>query len=132
MGLACNPGELRTAVRGRHLGKHGRFGLYLVTQRHRAATAPGLAQLLGSPLRPGESAVLAGTVPAGTRILIRSVSGRWASTALFGHVGPFRGKAIISVRRGRSGYPRVFLTRNGDRISPTSAIRSRRPQMRRH
>jgi hypothetical protein len=56
---ACSPTDLRLANERHQLSKPGQFAL-LISGR-RTATAPGLVQVVGSPLRVGESIRLRGT-----------------------------------------------------------------------
>jgi hypothetical protein len=120
--VACNQPHMRRALRSRHLGRKGTFTLRLITQRRRAATAPGLAQVLGHPLSPGEQAEVSGTIPRGTELLVRAgAHGRFV-TAVFDRVGPLHGRAKLLVRRGRGDRPLVVLVRGHSRVKPTRTI----------
>jgi hypothetical protein len=56
--LACDAKRLRFALRNHLMRKPGR--LHLSVRGHRAGDAPGIAQVLGQPLRPGESILVDG------------------------------------------------------------------------
>ena len=120
--VACQQRRMRGALRKRQLGHRGKFTIRLITQRRRAATAPGLAQVLGRPLRPGERAEVSGTVPRGTELLVRARAGRRLVTAVFDRVGPVHGRATLRVNRTRAGTPAVVLVRGGAQIKPTRTL----------
>jgi hypothetical protein len=120
--LACEPRAMRRALRHRGLGSRGGFTIRLVDQRRKAATAPGLAQVVGHPMSPGEDAELTGTVPTGTTILVHLQTAHGLLTAVFDKLAGFRRRAVIVVRRhGR--VPVVFMMRGRHRQTATSLVR---------
>jgi hypothetical protein len=106
-----------SALLHRRLERRGGFTITLVSQHRRGATAPGLAQVLGRPLRPGETAVLRGVVPAGTELMVQAMDGRRVVDSYFQLVGEWRGAASIHVSKGPHGYPRTILVLGGHRRS---------------
>jgi hypothetical protein len=121
--VACDQQAMQIALRTRGLGRRGTFTIHLVSQGRNAATAPGLAQVLGRALRPGERAMLSGAVPSDTKVLVRALDGRRLVTAAFAHVGPFHGRAVLLVRHGPDGYPSVALRQGRGQQTPSSTTR---------
>ena len=68
--LACDRGRLRHALRHEALGRRGRMAIRGSSGR-RAASAPGLAQVAGRPLRPHESLRFTGLTD-GVSIAVRA------------------------------------------------------------
>jgi hypothetical protein len=120
--LACNRRTMLSALRHRRLERKGRFTIALVNQHRRAATAPGLAQALGHPLRPGETAMLRGAVPTGTELIVQAIEGRRVTISSFAHVGVLHGAASVHLSKGPRGYPRVVLALDGKLRSPDRVI----------
>jgi hypothetical protein len=93
----------------------------LVDQKRKAATAPGLAQVVGHPMMPGEKAELTGTVPTGTTILVHLQTAHGLLTAVFDKVAGFRGRAVIVVRK--HGPVPVLLMQGRHRQAATAIVR---------
>jgi hypothetical protein len=125
--LACDQRTMRSALRHRRLEHSGRFSLDLVDQRRISATAPGLAQALGRPLRPGERAVFRGAVPAGAEILIRASCGRRRAVFAFEHLRSLPQRAAVVVRRGPDCHPQAFLYGGRTLVRPTWSLGSTFP-----
>ena len=121
--VACHERTMRGALRERRLGRDGSFTIRLVTQDRRAATAPGLAQVLGRPLRVGERATVSGRLPRDSELLIRVGRGQRLVTAVFDHLRPVHGRATLAVRRGKHGKPAVALLHGRHAIRPTRILR---------
>jgi hypothetical protein len=120
--LACEPRAMRHALRDRGLGDHGRFTIRLIDQKRKSATAPGLAQVIGRAMSPGEDAEVTGTVPTGTTILVRLQTAHGLLSAVFDKFGGFRGRALIVVRRrGRALV--AYIMRGRHRQTATSFVR---------
>jgi hypothetical protein len=104
----CAQAPLRHALTHHELGGRGSFTMILAHPRRKAATAPGLAQLLGRPLRPGGRVAITGALPPGTRLFVHAMWGRVLATVSF-DVGRIRGRAVVEAERGLRGRPRVIL-----------------------
>jgi hypothetical protein len=120
--LACARSVMDSALLHRDLARAGGFTLRLLGQRRSAATAPGLAQAMGRPLRLGERAVLQGHAPAGTELLVRAIYRRRLEAFVFDGLGPFRGKATVTIIRGRHSTPQAVLTIGRARIRPSLSV----------
>jgi hypothetical protein len=127
---ACAPRRLTTAVASRRIGRAGSFGL--VRGRGRIAhssqvssTAPGLAQALGAPLRPGEQLTVRGRAPRGTRLLVRAATPSRAVTARFNDLGLQRGGRALVIVTALGQRPVLRLVRpDGRRLAPSRARRT--------
>ncbi|MBV9838572.1 MAG: hypothetical protein JO156_10645 [Solirubrobacterales bacterium] len=128
---ACDPTPMQNAVRTRRLSSRGSFTITLPSTRRKAATAPGLAQLLGAPLHPGALAIISGVIPRHTQLLVRAVNGRKLITATFLISRQLRGHAVIRVSRGPHGEPIVWLVLRGKKIKPVALQRQTLPAPRR-
>ncbi|HEX8074421.1 MAG TPA: hypothetical protein VF545_05520, partial [Thermoleophilaceae bacterium] len=64
--VACDESELRSALANDGLAREGGLALAASAGSTRAASTPGLAQLLGDPLEPGATAEVSGTAGDGT------------------------------------------------------------------
>lgn len=107
--LACNPGQLSSAIRHGNVGSHGSFGVTVNTGHRVSAAGSGVSQIVsGTPLEPGDQVVLQGHVPAGTEIRVRTRTSRFAGAARF--VAP-RGSTRVRVLRvvTRRGRPRLVV-----------------------
>jgi hypothetical protein len=127
----CAPGRLGMAVAAGRLGGPGSLRLHLPPHasgkaQHASASAPGLAQALGLPLRPGQRMFLSGRAPQGTMLLVRAATSQEVVSATFRRLGLQRGgRAAVAVRR-RHG--RVMLTLTppaGSRRAPSHVTRTR-------
>jgi len=116
---------METATVSSRLGHLGEFTIFLPSQRRQAATGPGLAQVLGRPLQPGERAIITGTIPRGTTLLVRAIEGRHLATAVFTNIGPLDRAASVLVRASPSGYPSVVLMWGSHTSDPSLIYRQK-------
>jgi hypothetical protein len=72
--IACDPVVLRSAIRNHLMEKKGKF--HLRAAKHRSTDAPGLAQLIGEPLRAGETILAVGRPTSNTFIVMDITVGR--------------------------------------------------------
>jgi hypothetical protein len=107
--LGCNEAVMRNALRTGRLGRTGGFTVHLINQGRSAATAPGVAQVLGRPLRVGERAYVVGDVPAGTTLFVRAFGDHHLISLSFKVVRAYRGRAVLTVSAGRGREPVVVL-----------------------
>lgn len=122
---ACAQSELERAMRRGRVGHHGRFRFLA---RVRAASGKGVAQLLGRPLRTGQTIRLRGIAPSDTTLM---VSARWRSRVLvarFVRLGlQSGGTATVLFQKGRR--PRLVLVRpDGRRVKPAIRFSTTRPK----
>jgi hypothetical protein len=103
-GVACSPGRLRAALRrGRLRGRRG-FALRRGRGGPGAGSAPGIAQVLGEPLRGREPLVLSGPAPAGTAVMARAAfGGRVFEAAFHGVRVRAGGRAVARFARRDGG-----------------------------
>jgi hypothetical protein len=125
--LACDQGEMRRALNKRALDRRGGFTIRLINQDREAATAPGLAQVLGRPLVANERAVISGAVPAGTQLQVRARYGRHLFTAVFENEGPLSGVATVTVRLGAHRQLTIILQHGHETQRPTLVLRQLLP-----
>jgi Tol biopolymer transport system component len=129
--LVCDQSSMRAALRSRRMTRRGGFALTLARHPGKAAAAPGLAQLIGPPLRPGGRAFLNGTLPPGTEIAVRANEGWRLDAGVFRQHERFRGLARLIVSRGRGGYPKVTVVEGKHRyVMTVTERRSIRPATR--
>lgn len=120
--LACDPSTMHLALRRHWLTRRGTLAINLASSNRHAATAPGLSQLLGRPLRPGEHVSLSGSMGDHAELWVRAIEGRRLVTVVF-WLGGFRQRGTIRVSRGRRGYPAVLLVSGRTRIAPSRGTR---------
>lgn len=129
--VACSPARVRAAIAARRLNGRGQYRFKLAPRASRnsqgsSAAVPGLAQALGDPLRPGESIVLRGNLPRGTRILVRSATEHQDLAARF-EVARRGLRRVRILARERRGRPRlVGLVKGTRRLRPVSTRRAAR------
>lgn len=77
-GLACSPSRLAEALAGADLGSRGqvRFTALGTENATSVASAPGLAQGVGRPLRRGDRVEIAGELPSDMRLMFRLAGSR--------------------------------------------------------
>jgi hypothetical protein len=126
---ACAPGKLATAVASRRMSRRGAFSLIrgagLAQNSKSSSSAPGLAQALGTPLRPGERLTVRGRAPGGTRLLIRAATASRAVTVRFDRLGLRRGGRAVVVVSAVGKRPVVRLVRpDGRKLAPSRARRT--------
>jgi hypothetical protein len=125
---ACDQRAMQRAVLHRRLQDRGGFTITLGSSHRRGATAPGLAQLVASPLQPGQVAILSGRVVQGTELFVRARSRRTQIAVTFESLPGFRGRGVIRVLRGPGGRPRVVIEIGRRRISPAVSHVEARPR----
>lgn len=89
----------------------------------RGGTAPGIGQVLGEPLEPGQQVTITGSAPPATDVLVRLADGTWTATAEVTKLGLERG-GTTTIRATRiSGKPAVLVR---DPIRGLRRIRAKR------
>ncbi len=137
---ACTPPRIRAAIARRGIGHTGSLKLTTRAGGKRyhlraAASASGVAQALGEPLRPGQRLALQGRSSRSTELLVRAGTSSHLVTARFTGLGlAGERKATVLVQR-RGKIPTLTLaTSGGRRVSPASVRTTRlrvlkRPQL---
>jgi Tol biopolymer transport system component len=122
--LACNPSQLNAGLRHARLNKKGAFWLRVGRpgRERAAATAPGVAQFVGTPLRPGQRARIGGVTSDRLVVLVRARWRRQVVTAAFApgrlsRHGSMQIRALL--RRGRLS---IVLTGSGTRGAQSRPI----------
>jgi len=132
--VVCSPSQLRTALEQRRLGKRGSITLKRSSGTHRgtAASAPGLAQLKGRPLRPNQQLVIDGALPSDARLYVRATDGTFQEDTEF-RTGRTASRLRVKIlRRNRAGArasrtePTVEVVARGERSLRPTATRSQR------
>jgi hypothetical protein len=102
--LACNEKELDSAS-AKDFQSGGTFGMTTNVPGTKSASGPGYAQVLGSPLKSGDSASLFGTAPSGTHLGIRlATSDGGMAEELFKDVGlESGGRVELTVGKDSNG-----------------------------
>jgi hypothetical protein len=105
--LACDPKEAGKT----DTGVPGTF-IIEAPSGIRTDSSPGVAQAVGSPLRPGVSLTVAGTAPKATELSLRvKPKGGTESDMLFKEIGIEQGgRATAKVSAGTGGIPSVTLS----------------------
>jgi hypothetical protein len=119
----CNQTLMRRAVLKRGLSSVGQFTITQVTPHRTAATAPGLAQMTGTPLRPGSTAIVSGALPQGTQLFVRAIRARKLVSVIFELFTPIHGHALIHVARGAHGWPSITLKIRRALVKPITVER---------
>lgn len=114
---ACAPTALRQAVVHGTLGRLGTFALRSRSRRFRAGSAPGLAQVMGQPLRPGDRLLFRGDAPHGTQLAVRAVSRKTLLEATFENLRRSDGAVVRVVGTGGDAQV-IMVRRNGTRLRP--------------
>jgi hypothetical protein len=130
---ACDPRRLKSALDRRQLGRRGSLRISVARKGH-SASAPGIAQALGGPLRAGQAIDLVGTANSRTQLLVRVKSGRKIYVAAFRStgLGKSRGRARVrvasSAAHAAGASPRLVLVRpDGRSVEPDSVRKLRNP-----
>lgn len=133
--LACNPRRLGASVRTRQLGRRGRFSISVAGRRRRQASAPGISQFVGKPLKPGAKIYVRGRGARSTALYIRiRVSRKRVYEAKFNELALSRRarRATVRVRRlpragrARLSAPSITLERaDGADVRPNRLRRIR-------
>jgi beta-lactam-binding protein with PASTA domain len=129
--LACDEKELDSAS-AEDFQSGGTFGMTTSVPGTKSAAGPGYAQVLGSPLEPGDSVSLFGTAPKGTRLAIRlSTSDGGTAEDLFKDVGLEKGGRVsLTVKKGSGGIPDAeFHIGNKIERPSTTLVRPGAPQL---
>jgi Tol biopolymer transport system component len=120
----CAPGRLRRAVHSGQVGRHGDLRLRLRGQQRKTASVNGVAQMLGTPLRPGQSLSLHGHAPRGAQLLVRARAGRYLLTARFEHLGLVRGRQGALRVGSAAGRPTLTWKTPDGRVVEAAASRT--------
>jgi hypothetical protein len=121
----CTPGQLRTAIAAQRLRGRGAIKVILSPTasgpgRQASASAPGVAQAMARPLRPGQRLKLRGRAVRGTELLVRARTATHLAEARFEDIG-LKARGTTTVLASRRG-PRPTLTlvgADGSTIAPT-------------
>jgi hypothetical protein len=124
---ACATPRLRAAIGRRRLAGRGSFRFSFEARSattagrsnpwHRVtASAPGLAQTLGRPLRPGEKMALRGRAAADTQLLIRAATRRGQVRARFTKLGLQHGGKVVITASRRAAWPTLAVVRPDGKI----------------
>jgi hypothetical protein len=135
MAAACTPKRLRAAVAARAVRGRGAVRIQPPPAASRSAlrstaSAAGIAQALGRPLRPGQRLRVTG--PAGRRItlLVRARTSRYGVGARFERLRFGRSRKLTVVAGRRHGRPTLRVVRAGSIVKPdrgTVTRAARRP-----
>lgn len=112
---ACDHARLSRAVD--HAGVAGRGDIHLGRGHHRAASAPGLAQLVGAPLRAGERLTVAAHGGLSTLLVRVRNHGRIFEATFSGSKMRDISRGAVTVEAGRR-TPRVRLVARGRSVLP--------------
>ncbi|HEX8744544.1 MAG TPA: DPP IV N-terminal domain-containing protein [Thermoleophilaceae bacterium] len=130
--VSCDPVRLKRALDRRELGEAGSFRIARQGKRT-SASAPGIAQALGAPLRAGATLSLTGTGGKNAQLLLRVRSGKSVFAATFASTGLSRSNPTARVKVVQPGVgpadgrPRVVLVRaNGSIVKPLAVTRMRK------
>jgi hypothetical protein len=104
---ACTPSALRPAVRRGHLGNVGRVRLRVQGRHRRSASATGIAQAVGAPLRPGDRVVVRGHRASDTEIMVRGVYGAKSRQWIVRHLDWSPSTVTITLPMNPKDDPRV-------------------------
>lgn len=129
----CSPRQLGRAVKAQRLGRRGAMRLRVAGKRSRgrvrSASAPGLAQLSGAPLRVGQRLVVRGGVPRDARLFVRARRGTQLTEVRFSGRAIRGERTIITVTasrgRARAARSRPLVLRayaTGARPAPPNAL----------
>lgn len=133
----CDPRELRAALAAGALGRDGTFSFERGRRSERSAAAPGIAQLVGSSLKGGDSVAVRGRITSRARLLVRTRGeggGRFESRFEPGDLATSDSPAIEVQDNGVPAA--TVVTRDGRRLRPSrvrrleggrASWRSRRP-----
>jgi hypothetical protein len=113
---ACSPRRLGWAMRHARVGHRGSMRIIVRGQQAATGSGQGIAQSVGTPLRPGSTVLLRGSGPADTELAVNARVGRRLIQARFTHLG---------LRRG--GRATVRMSRRGDLLLRTASGVVRRP-----
>lgn len=130
--LACNPSQLGTSIRARRLGRSGLFSIRISGRRTRQASAPGLSQFVGKPLKPGAKVIVRGRGARSTALYLRiRTSRKRIYEAKFNDLALSRrsGRATVRVQpppaavRSKIALPRITLKRADGKEARPSRVR---------
>lgn len=120
---ACTSSRLRAAVAQRRLRGDGGFQLSRIGGVGSTGSAPGIAQAMGVPLRPGERMALTGQVPNGTDLLVRATAGGEVVRARFENLSAQASGRSVAFVEINSGRPTVRVRLgNGRVLKPTRLV----------
>jgi hypothetical protein len=124
--VVCDPTRLKAAVDAGQLHRRGSFSGSTTARDAHRASAPGLVQILSSPLRVGDTATIVGPSSRSTVLFVRGADGRgMAWEARFANVRLRRSAhATLRVRRVR-GKLVVELVINNQVRRPNELLKTR-------
>jgi hypothetical protein len=101
--VACDPSLLAKGLRANNAIEPGALALILHGQERSGATTPGVVQVLGDPLRPGDDFTVVADGPA-TQVLVRADQGNVVVEDRFAGLRAKPGQMLaITVARGSDG-----------------------------
>jgi hypothetical protein len=108
--LLCSPRRLRHALRHERLGAKGAARIRLTERARRSGTlriasAPGVVQVVGRPLRFGDRLVVRGAVPRDARLFVRGWDNRSLVEARF-RARDVGNRTVIRLIRRSAKHPR--------------------------
>jgi hypothetical protein len=126
--LACDP-----KIVGKEGADTGTPGTFIIEAPSgiRTDSSPGVAQAVGSPLKPGSTITVAGTALKGTQLALRvKPKGGTESDVLFKELGIEQGgRAIAKIQKGggKDGVPAVTLSTPKGTFKPSRVFTTPRP-----
>jgi WD40 repeat protein len=134
--LACSHSGLAKSLASERLNRRGSLRFVGLPRAARRGSAPGLAQVVGRPLRNGEGISLRGAAGTKTILMVRGVCGKRLYQGTARDIdGPVRGSKVSFSCGSRPGFrwrgprPAVVHTRLLPTPRPTRASPPRFPQL---
>jgi hypothetical protein len=128
--VACDPIRLHAAVARGAIIQRGSVSFSFRSARTANArdgrsqgSAPGVAQALGRPLRPGERMLVRSRARTRADLLIRTATRRWLVEARFDDVDLARGRPSAVMASVRAGRPTLRIVRSDERPLRPTAVR---------
>jgi hypothetical protein len=104
---ACTPSVLRRAVKDGRVGDYGQLRIVVHGRNRRSASARGIAQAVGTPLRPGSTVVVRGRLGQDTELMVRAVYGKTIRHWILRSLDRSRRGLTIELPVDRHGRPRI-------------------------
>jgi hypothetical protein len=109
--LACDKRSVAAGLRPRPAGNSGGFELRIGDAAQSDAATPGVAQVLGAPVREGQEVIVSGIAPQKTQLIVRAQGPGGVVEATFRRLGLRNGgKGTVTIHN-RDGVPRLTLRR---------------------
>lgn len=108
---ACDPDVIGRAVTSRSFNhRRASFKMWRSGSARPAASAPGIAQLIGVPLHARQRLVLSGRINAGTEIAVQAQHKKELTETRFRVTRTMRGRLVLCVYRSQRSGVRVVAT----------------------